>query len=231
MSTSTVDPSTVFIVIPVYNESGVIRDVIQSLKPYNYTVVAIDDGSSDESYAILKSIDWIHTLHHILNLGQGAAIQTGITYALDCGAKFIVTFDSDGQHPANEIGNIVDILAQGDADVVLGSRFLNEASCACVPKIKRIVLKLATFFTRLSCGIDVSDTHNGFRGFTASAARHIHITQNRMSHASQILSQIARSGLKYAEYPVTICYTEYSMAKGQKISNSLNILWDSLFSK
>lgn len=225
------DPTSVYIVIPVYNESKVISDVISKLKPYKYNIVAVDDGSTDNSLEILKSFKWIYTLHHIVNLGQGAAIQTGITWALKCNAKYIVTFDSDGQHPAEEIENIVQILASGKADVVLGSRFLNEHLNSGIPKIKRIVLKIATVFTRLSCGINVTDTHNGFRGFTSFAAKHIRITQNRMSHASQILSQIAQHNLKYIEHPVTITYTEYSMAKGQRISNSLNILWDSLFSK
>lgn len=231
MQTHDFEPSSVYIVIPVYNESKVIADVIEELKPYKYNIVVIDDGSTDNSLDILKSFKCIYILHHIVNLGQGAAIQTGITWSLKCHAKYIVTFDSDGQHPAEEIENIVQILASGKADVVLGSRFLNDNLNSGIPKIKRIVLKAATAFTRISCGINVTDTHNGFRGFTSLAAKHIKITQNRMSHASQILSQIAQHNLKYIEYPVTISYTEYSMAKGQRISNSLNILWDSLFSK
>lgn len=221
----------VFIVMPIYNESEVVLPVINKLKTYGYSIVAVDDGSSDETFKVLEDIPEIHTLRHIINLGQGAALQTGITYALKCGAKYIVTFDSDGQHPASEIKKFIEILEEGNVDVVLGSRFLSDDSCENVPKSKRIILRLATYFTRISSGIKVTDTHNGFRAFTSDAASRLNITQNRMSHASQILSQISKNHIKFSELPVSIAYTSYSMAKGQKISNSLNILWDSLFSK
>ena len=95
-----------------------------------------------------------------------------------------------------------------------------------LPPTKRVALRLAVLFTRLTVGLDVTDTHNGFRGLTSMAASQIHITQNRMAHASQILSQIRSKKLRFLEVPVTIEYTEYSIGKGQRISNLLNILLD-----
>ncbi len=113
-----------------------------------------------------------------------------------------------------------------EVDVTLGSRFLGEP-CSTMPPLRAMMLKMATIFTRVSTGLPLTDTHNGLRAFNRRAAKLLRITQNRMSHASQILDQIARLGLRFKEVPVKIVYTDYSLAKGQKMSNSINIIWES----
>jgi hypothetical protein len=129
----------------------------------------------------------------------------------------------------SDIGLLVDVIAKEGVDVALGSRFLTSQQGQ-IPAIKRLTLKLATIFTKFSTGLNITDTHNGIRAFKADALRKFTIRQNRMAHASEILSAIARSKMSYREVPVTIRYTEYSKRKGQSVSNAINILFE-LFSR
>jgi glycosyltransferase involved in cell wall biosynthesis len=216
----------VWVVIPAYNESQVLKEVLGELRDYNrsYNIVVVDDGSSDETASVASGFD-VHILRHPVNLGQGAAIATGIEYALREGADIVVTFDADGQMSAEDIGAVVNEVLKEGIDVALGSRFLTARPKG-MPRVKKTGLKLATIFTELSTGLKITDTHNGLRAFRAEALRKIVITQNRMAHASEILSEIARNKLTYREVPVTIRYTEYSKAKGQSIFNTINILYE-----
>ena len=161
---------------------------------------------------------------HPLNLGQGAALQTGIDYALAQDAEIIVTFDADGQHRVSDIVRLTAALVDEQADFALGSRFLGNAPN--LPMARRLMLQAATLFTRLTTGLAITDTHNGLRAMTRRGAAAIRLRQNRMAHASEFLSQIAVSGLRYVERPVTIEYTAYSLAKGQNMRDAVLILLD-----
>lgn len=220
------DYSSVWIVIPAYNEAQIIEDVLRELLEYNssYNVIVVDDGSSDTTPAIAKKFP-AHVLIHPINLGQGAALATGIEYALRANAQIIVTFDADGQMRPQDIGTLVDKVINEGVDVALGSRFLASPPEG-MPRMKRLTLRLATVLTKLTTGLKITDTHNGIRAFKAGALRKIAITQNRMAHSSEILSEIARNRLTYCEVPVTIRYTQYSKTKGQSIFNSINILYE-----
>ena len=218
--------SSVWVVIPAYNEAQVLGDVLEELLNYNrsYHIVVVDDGSSDGTVAVAGGFA-VHLLVHPVNLGQGAALATGIEYALREKAEIIVTFDSDGQMRPEDIGALVSEVEKGDIDVALGSRFLGSRSSG-MSRMKIITLKSATIFTKLSTGLKITDTHNGIRAFKAEALRKVAITQNKMAHASEILSEIARNKLLYREVPVSIRYTEYSRAKGQSVFNAINILYE-----
>ncbi|MEM4218177.1 MAG: hypothetical protein QXZ09_09155, partial [Candidatus Methanomethylicaceae archaeon] len=109
---------------------------------------------------------------------------------------------------------MLDALVRAGADYALGSRFLGHAEN--IPWTRKLMLKAAVWYTRIISGIWVTDTHNGIRMMTRRGAERIHITMNRMEHASEILDQIARSGLRFIEVPVTIRYSDESLLKGQK---------------
>jgi glycosyltransferase involved in cell wall biosynthesis len=189
-------------------------------------VVVVDDGSSDDTGdQALAGGACVAT--HLVNRGQGAALQTGIDFALAQGASHLVTFDADGQHDVAEALQMVSVCRSEGRDAVLGSRFLGTT--VNMPALRRIVIKAAVIFTRLTTGLRLTDAHNGLRVLSRDAARKIRIRQDRMAHASEILSQIARLRLNWREHPVTITYSEYSLAKGQKLSNSVRILEDILF--
>jgi glycosyltransferase involved in cell wall biosynthesis len=224
---SRITAASIWVVIPVFNDDGVLTEVLKSLEPYGYSIVVVDDGSGRRVPDHLGSSQ-ISICRHIFNLGQGAALQTGIDYALLHGAKYLVTFDADGQHCAEDIIPLLDVVASGQYDIALGSRFLPGGRAENIQQMKLLTLRCALVFTRLLVGLPLTDTHNGLRALTAETARRIRITQNRMSHATQILLEVASMRLRYREVPVKIRYTPSSMKRGQSIFNTVNILWESV---
>jgi glycosyltransferase involved in cell wall biosynthesis len=213
----------VVVVIAAYNEAPVIEAVVADVRRASYPVVLVDDGSTDATGEIAARAS-AFVVTHPVNLGQGAALQTGLDFALAQGAEILVTFDADGQHRAADIPLLIEALTANKADYALGSRFLGGA--VNLPRKRRLMLAAATWFTRLTTGLDLTDTHNGLRAMTRRGASRIRLRQNRMAHASEILHQIAQSGLAYVEVPVTIEYSAYSLAKGQTLSESVAILID-----
>lgn len=211
----------IWIIIPAFNEGEVIREVVKGVRAHYSHVILVDDCSTDGTGDAALSAGAI-VLRHPINLGQGAALQTGLDYAIAQGAEYLVTFDADGQHRVEDIRALLAVQENTHADVVVGSRFLGATEN--LPPLRKVVLKLAVQFTRMTSGIDLTDAHNGLRLLTRQAGKRIRITQNRMAHASEIMDQIKRFGLSIAEAPVTILYTEYSLRKGQKLSNAFNIL-------
>jgi glycosyltransferase involved in cell wall biosynthesis len=212
-----------WVVIAAYDEARAIGRVLAELASLPYRVVVVDDCSADAT-AELAARAGAEVLRHPINLGQGAALQTGIDYALLRGASHVVTFDADGQHRAEDIAALIAALSAHDADFALGSRFRGAA--VDLPPLRRLMLRAATAFTRATTGLDVTDAHNGLRAMTRRGAGRIRLRQNRMAHASEILHQIAESGLRYVEVPVTIQYSRYSLAKGQRASEFVVILLD-----
>ncbi len=213
-----------WIVIPLYNEAQVIGDVITELLEHFTTVVCVDDGSSDDSAAVAAAAG-ARVVRHPHNLGQGAALQTGIEYARshdDC--EFVVTFDADGQH---RVADAQAMLARARAEnlaIVFGSRFLDDRTTP--GALKTIVLKTAVAITNLSTGLRLTDAHNGLRVLRRDAAEVVTLKQDRMAHATEIVVQLGRSGLPWAEHAVHVIYSDYSKAKGQSLLNSVNILVD-----
>jgi polyprenyl-phospho-N-acetylgalactosaminyl synthase len=218
-----VSSAQVYVVIAAYNEGAVIARVVTDVRRAGYRLVVVDDGSRDATTDVARAAD-ATVVAHPLNLGQGAALQTGIDYALAQDAEIIVTFDADGQHRVSDIVRLTAALVDEQADFALGSRFLGNAPK--LPMARRLMLQAATLFTRLTTGLAITDTHNGLRAMTRRGAAAIRLRQNRMAHASEFLSQIAVSGLRYVERPVTIEYTAYSLAKGQNMRDAVLILLD-----
>jgi glycosyltransferase involved in cell wall biosynthesis len=212
-----------WVVVPALNEASVIGGVVRSVRDRCPNVVVVDDGSDDTTEAEALAARAV-VLRHVINLGQGAALQTGIEYALRRGATCIATFDADGQHHADDLVRMVAALRSQDLDVVLGSRFLGRTEN--MPPGRRLVLHAAVVLTRLTTGIKLTDAHNGLRVMTATTARRLRIVQDQMAHASELVSQIGRLGLRVGEVPVTVSYTRYSIHKGQRLTHGVRILAD-----
>jgi glycosyltransferase involved in cell wall biosynthesis len=218
------DYDDVWIVIPVYNEGAVIADVVERTRETFPNIVCVDDGSRDDSAAKIATTG-AHLVKHPVNLGQGAALQTGIAYALaQPGMRYLVTFDADGQHRVEDAQTMLAVARTEGADVVLGSRFLEQNEQ--IPLIKRIVLRTVVALSPTARKLKLSDAHNGLRVLNREAASRLRITMNGMAHASEIVGFLAASGLKVREVPVTILYTDYSRSKGQSLINGVNILFD-----
>jgi glycosyltransferase involved in cell wall biosynthesis len=211
----------------MYNEASVVGNVIEGLRKEFPHVVCVDDGSSDGSQDVARQAGAV-VVQHPVNLGQGAALQTGIEYSLqDPDLDCIVTFDADGQHRVVDALAMADRIRSGEADVVLGSRFLDDRTQ--LTPLKRLVLRTAAVQSRLSTGMALTDAHNGLRAFSPNVARQINLQQNRMAHASELVHQLAEMKPRWVEHPVEIIYTDYSKAKGQSLLNSVNIVADLFF--
>ena len=224
------DRNSIFVVLAAYNEAAVLACTLEPLIEQGYTVVVVDDGSTDRTWALLQSLP-VHRLRHRLNLGQGAALQTGMDYALRRGAEMVVHFDGDGQHPADQIDELTAPIAAGETDVVFGSRFLKDSDRRRVPAARRAVLRGGMLVSRLMGGLWLSDTHNGFRALSRRAMMNIRLRENGFAHATEIQREVRRRGLRYREAPATIRYSEYSASKGQPLSNSFNIVVDLVMRK
>ena len=211
----------VWIVVPAYNEGTRLGCTLQTLRSVSAQVVVVNDGSDDDSGEIAAEYP-VWRLSHVVNCGQGAALQTGIDFALSQGAQIVVTFDADGQHCVEDIEPLCQPIRENRVDVALGSRFLGRAEG--IPWVRWLTLKAAVLFTRCYSGIRVTDTHNGLRAFSCHAAQVVRIQHNGMAHASEILDQVRRLGLRYCEVPTTVRYTKGTLNKGQKSWNSLRIV-------
>ena len=214
----------VWIVVPAYNEAGVIGDVIRQLRSVFDNVVCVDDGSADDT----GDIAWkagAHLVRHPVNLGQGAAIQTGVEYARNRpGARVFATFDADGQHRVTDVLAMIDRLHSESADIVIGTRFGPGVSRP--PLLKRVVLQTAAALSPRGRRLGLTDTNNGLRVFNRTVADRLDITMNGMSHAGEFIMLIDENRWRVAEQPVEVLYTEYSSAKGQPLLNGVNIIVD-----
>lgn len=201
-----------------------IADVIGDLRLHFDHIVCVDDGSSDGSAAVAKAAGAV-VVQHPVNLGQGAALQTGIAFALSqptC--DYVVTFDADGQHRVVDAIDMLQAARTGSFAIVFGSRFLDDRTNPGL--IKKIVLKTAVRVSNLTTGLRLTDAHNGLRIIRRDAAERISLKQDRMAHATEIVLELSRTGLPWTEHPVELLYTDYSKAKGQSVLNAVNILVD-----
>lgn len=214
----------VWVVVPLFNESTVIAAVVRELLETFPNVVCVDDGSSDGSGRTARD-SGARVLTHPLNLGQGAALQTGLSYARERpDARYIVTFDADGQHRVVDAAAMVDLARERDLAIVFGSRFLDGRTNP--GTLKKLILKTAVWVTNKTTGLRLTDAHNGLRVIRVDAAQKLDLQQDRMAHATEIVLQLGRTKLPWEEFPVELLYTDYSKGKGQSVLNSINILVD-----
>jgi glycosyltransferase involved in cell wall biosynthesis len=219
------ETDAVWVVIPAFNEAAVIGEVVADVRSVFDHVVCVDDGSTDDTGEIARRAG-AHLVRHPINLGQGAAIQTGVEYArMQPGAQIFATFDADGQHRVKDLATMVDRLRAGDVDVVIGTRFGAQRS-ARPPFVKRIVLQTAARLSRRGRRLGLTDTNNGLRVFNKKVADALDITMSGMSHANEFIMLIDENHWRVAEEPIEVLYTEYSRSKGQPLLNGVNIIFD-----
>lgn len=207
-----------YIVIPAYNEESVIATVLESLQKNGWNqIIVVDDGSKDDTFGVAKKHGAI-TLRHKINRGAGAATQTGFDAAKLLGAQWAITIDADAQHSADDVQRVVDALATEEMDVVIGSRFLRKNK---IPILRRFFNKLGNFFTFLICGLWVSDSQTGFKGFNRKALDTLHIQADGYEFCTELIRLIAVRELRLSEVPIHVKYTKYSLTKGQNFASGM----------
>lgn len=220
----------IFIVIPVYNESLVIKEVISEVLKAGYeNIIVVDDGSSDSTFLEASSISNIIVLRHKINRGKGAAIKTGIVAACLCDPDIVVTIDGDGQHDPNDIEKLIQPIKEDGCDVVLGTRMTNSDG---MPIIKVIANKIGNICTLLLYGILVTDSQSGFRAYSKYSAMIIDTKADKYEYDSKVIREINHNKLRFREIPITVRYTAYSMAKPHKqgfvngLKTLVRMVWD-----
>lgn len=219
----------VCVVVPMYNEATVVGGVVTELRGVFDRVVCVDDGSTDGS-AEIASAAGATVVRHCTNLGPGAALQTGLEYAdTSTDAEYIVTFDADGQHRVEDAAAMVRSARSDGVDILLGSRFLTATSH--IPSRRRILLHAALRVSRVTSRLELTDTHNGLRVLRRHVASELNLQLRWMAYASELEAAIRTQSWSYREFPVSVLYTDYSVAKGQRGINAVNILLDLLIAR
>lgn len=213
-----------WLIVPMHNEASAVGSVLDAVLPTFPNVVCVDDGSRDQCGKVAAD-HGAHLVRHSINLGQGAALQTGIEFARNqAKANRFITFDADGQHQVSDVERMLATLHENHADIALGTRF--HGGQGDVPLLKQIILKTSVKLSPRLRSLNLSDAHNGLRAFTRRVAENINLVRNGMGHASEFVQLIAENGWNVTEVPVTIRYTDYSQAKGQSLINGVNILFE-----
>lgn len=216
----------IYVLVPAFNEQKVIKDIINNLLKNFSNVIVINDGSNDKTLEIIKDLD-IKILSHEINLGVGAAVQTGFDYVSNIpDAKAVITFDADGQHLVDDAVSMAKEISICEEGIIFGTRFPEHSRN--IPKVKRIVLKLIAKITDLVTGVTLSDAHNGLKAYKVSTIKDLKLQFSSYSYESELITQVAKKKIDYKEMSTDIKYTSYSIKKGQKLLNGLLIIEDLL---
>ena len=216
----------IYVIVPAFNEQNVIKDIINNLLKNFSNVIVINDGSNDKTLEIINDLD-IKILSHEINLGVGAAVQTGFDYVSNIpDAKAVITFDADGQHLVDDAIAMAKEILICDEGIIFGTRFPKHSKN--IPKVKRIVLKLIAKITDLVTGVTLSDAHNGLKAYKVSTIKELELQFSSYSYESELITQVAKKKIDYKEMSTDIKYTSYSIKKGQKLLNGLLIIEDLL---
>jgi glycosyltransferase involved in cell wall biosynthesis len=197
--------------IPAFNEDEMIAKVVTDAQKFADVVVVCDDGSSDQTAAIAKSLG-VDVVKHDRNLGYGVAIKSLFRRACELNADVLVTLDSDGQHDPNEIPNVVKPIAQGIADVVIGSRFLDSNGTAEMPLYRRFGAKLITKLVNGSSKNGIKDAQSGFRAYNRRALEHVSISEAGMGASVEILLKASKHNLRICEVSSSCKYLNGNVA-------------------
>lgn len=216
----------IYILVPVFNENKVIRNTLNELLKFFSNIIVVNDGSTDNTIDKLDDLN-IALLNHEINLGVGAAVQTGFDYVEKIHDSYaVITFDADGQHSVEDAVSMAKEIQICNEEIIFGSRFIKHQKN--VPFVKRNVLKVIAFITKIATGIDLTDAHNGLKAYKVSAIRKLKLQFSGYSYESELITEVAKKNISYKELSTNIKYTEYSIKKGQKLTNGLLIIEDLL---
>lgn len=201
------DKSKIFIVIPAYNEEKKISVVVRRLAEKYQNIIVVNDNSNDNTSAIATD-SGATVIDHLLNRGQGAALETGTKYALINNAEIIVHFDADGQFLVEEIEKIIEPILNTRADISMGTRFMGIKSE--LPLLKKyFIMPLARFIIKILYGANLSDPQNGFRAFNRKVALELNIENDGAAHCTEIIVKTIKNKWRYLEVPVTVLYDHF----------------------
>lgn len=218
------DKNATYVVLPAYNEATRIQPVIESIAEKGYNMVVVNDGSSDNTLDVIleskrKFPDKIHVYSLIINRGVGVATQTGFDAVLKYDPKYVVSMDSDGQHSADDLDNVIRPLVTGEAQAVIGVRPLKD-----MPFSRNFANSVMNLLTRIFYKVNVSDSQTGFRAITKDALKKININARGYLISSEFIREVNDNNIPFAEVPIQTIYTPETQAKGTNVKEAFKIL-------
>ena len=218
------DKNATYVVLPAYNEATRIQPVIESIAEKGYNMVVVNDGSSDNTLDVIleskrKFPDKIHVYSLIINRGVGVATQTGFDAVLKYDPKYVVSMDSDGQHSADDLDNVIRPLVTGEAQAVIGVRPLKD-----MPFSRNFANAVMNLLTRIFYKVNVSDSQTGFRAITKDALKKININARGYLISSEFIREVNDNEIPFAEVPIQTIYTPETQAKGTNVKEAFKIL-------
>ena len=216
----------IYILVPAFNESKVIRKTLEELLLEFCNVVVVNDGSTDNFTQSTEGLN-ITVLNHEVNLGVGAAVQTGFEYVCKKPSAYaVITFDADGQHSVHDAVSIAEAINKSSEGIIFGSRFIEHHKN--IPFIKRIVLTIIAKITTFVTGVNLTDAHNGLKAYKVNTIKELDLKFSGYSYESELIKEVSLKNISYKEISTDVKYTNYSISKGQKLSDGLLILEDLL---
>ena len=217
------DKNQTYVVLPAYNEATRIQPVIEAIAEKGYNLVIVNDGSTDNTLEVIKESkrkypDKIHIYSLAINRGVGVATQTGFDAVLFFNPKYVVSMDSDGQHSADDLDNVVKPLVKGEVQAVIGVRPLED-----MPFSRKFANNVMNILTKIFYKVDVSDSQTGFRAITSDALRRIDINAKGYLISSEFIREVNDNGIPFAEVPIQTIYTPETQAKGTNAKEAIKI--------
>ena len=218
----------IYIILSCYNEEKTLEKVVTQLVERGFKVLIIDDGSKDDSPHIARELvekysPNVYHYRHIINIGLGGAIKTGIKAALSKGADILITFDADGQHNPEDLYSMYPLLQDDKADIVIAARDFSD-----MPSGRRFGNTVMNYITYVFQGKMVTDSQSGLRAFTAETARKLSLKSPQYGVSSEIIGEIKRKHLRYEEVPMTTIYDKRTIEKGTNTLVGIKIVLEFL---
>lgn len=218
------DRAATYVVLPAYNEATRIQPVLESIAEKGYNMVIVNDGSTDNTLDVIleskrKYPNQIHVFSLMINRGVGVATQTGFAAVLNFNPKYVVSMDSDGQHSADDLDDVIKPLVTGEAQAVIGVRPLED-----MPRSRNYANAIMNFLTKIFYRVDVSDSQTGFRAITRDALDMITINATGYLISSEFIREINDNDIPFTEVPIETIYTPETQAKGTNTTAAIKIL-------
>jgi glycosyltransferase involved in cell wall biosynthesis len=191
------------VIIPTYNHSGAIADVINSVLRITQNIIVVNDGSTDSTSDILRDFSQIKVIDYKKNRGKGYALRTGFRAAFDNGYEYAITIDSDGQHRADEIHLFTSVIAENPGALVVGSRNLVADN---MPGSNTFANNFSNFWFRLQTGLSMPDTQSGYRLYPLKKITRISTISGRYEYELELLVRAAWKGIPLIPVKVSVIY-------------------------
>ena len=190
--------------IPAYNEEKNIASIIVKLKKIVDVVIVCNDGSTDSTSEIAQNLGAV-VINHTKNLGYGAGINSIFHKAKEIGSEILVTFDADGQHRIEDIDRVIKPISDGQSDIVIGSRFLDDSEKE-IPNYRKVGIKVITKITNTSIKKQLTDSQSGFRAYSKKVLEQLSPSESGMGVSTEILIKASSKNFRISEVPIKILY-------------------------